>query len=211
MKTYNRIAAIVVFVALPALAYSLSDFPGRTLLKEAISLLTILAFFMMLLQFYLSRANKNILKGHKMGKVVKWHKVLGYVFVSILLIHPFLIVLPRHFEAGIAPTDAFIEILSNLNQKGLILGLTAWVLMFIIGLTSIFRNQLPFSYKTWRVIHGYLSIAFILTASLHAVDMGRHINKPLAWLIAILAVTGVTLLLRTYIFKSVPQKQENHG
>ncbi len=209
-KTYNRIAAIAVFIALPVLFYTLGDFARRTLLKEAISLLTILAFFMMLMQFYLSRANKKVLKDHKMGKVIKWHKVLGYVFVSVLLLHPFLIVLPRYFEAGIDPIDAFTELISNFNQTGLLLGLTAWILMFIIGLTSMFRNKLPFSYKTWRLIHGYLSIAFILTASLHVMDMGRHIDKPMAFLITILSLSGVVLLLRTYIFKPAPQKNQDH-
>jgi len=138
-----------------------------------------------------------------MVHVVKWHKVLGYVFLSILLLHPFLIVLPRYFEAGITPEDAFSELLANFNQQGLMLGLTTWILMIIIGLTSLLRNNLPFTYKTWRVIHGYLSIAFIVTASLHVVNMGRHINNPMAWLIAVLSISGVAMLLKTYIVKSV--------
>jgi len=210
IKIYNRIAALVIFIALPLCIYFQGDFPRRTLLKEAISLLTILSFFVMLLQFYLSRANRNILQGHKMGRIVKWHKVLGYVFVSILLFHPILIVVPRFFEAGISPTDAFIELLSNFNQTGLLLGLIAWILMVIIGFTSLFRNKLPFSYKTWREIHGILAVAFILIASFHVVNMGRHINKPMAWLIGALSVFGVVLLLRIYIFKSVSQKTNEH-
>ena len=203
IKIYNRIAAFTVFIALPVLIYTLCDFPRRTLLKETISILTIVAFFILLMQFFLSQANRNILKGHKMVHVVKWHKVLGYVFLSILLLHPFLIVLPRYFEAGITPEDAFSELLANFNQQGLMLGLTTWILMIIIGLTSLLRNNLPFTYKTWRVIHGYLSIAFIVTASLHVVNMGRHINNPMAWLIAVLSISGVAMLLKTYIVKSV--------
>lgn len=210
IKTYNRIAAFAVFVALPVLIYALGDFARRTLLKEVISLLTILAFFTMLMQFFLSRANGIVLKGHNMGKVIKWHKRLGYLFVGVLLIHPFLIVLPRYFEAGISPNDAFVELLSNFNQIGPLLGLTAWILMFIIGLTSLFRNKLPFTYKTWRGIHGFLSIAFILSASLHVVDMGRHMNKSMYWLIAILTISGVAMLLKTYIFKSVSPKVYDH-
>jgi predicted ferric reductase len=209
-KIYNRLAAIAVFIALPVLIYSLGDFARRTLLKETISLLFILSFFMMLMQYYVSRANSNVLKGHKMGKVVEWHKVLGYVFVSVLLLHPFLLVIPRYFEAGISPYDAFTELISNFNQQGLWLGLTAWILMLTIGITSLFREELPFTYKTWRLIHGWLSIAFILIASLHVVNMGRHINETMAWIIAILAISGVAMLLRTYIFKSVSSKIDDH-
>ncbi|MBE0646402.1 MAG: ferric reductase-like transmembrane domain-containing protein [Bacteroidales bacterium] len=211
IKTYNLIAAVAVFITLPVLFYTLGDFTRRTFLKETISLQTILAFFIMLMQFYLSRANSLISKGHEAGIVIKWHKVLGYVFVSVILIHPFLIVLPRYFEAGIGPYKAFTELVSNFNKQGLILGLSAWILIGIIGLTSLLRNKLPFTYKTWRVIHGCLTIAFILTASLHVIDMGRHIIKPIAWVIIILSISGVAMLLRTYIFKSVSPKISDHA
>lgn len=210
IRIYNRIAALAIFIALPLCIYFLGNFPRRTPLKETISLLTILAFFIMLLQFYLSRANRNLLQVHKVGRIIKWHKVLGYVFVSVLLIHPILIVVPRFFEAGISPTDAFIELLSNFNQTGLLLGLIAWILIFVIGLTSLFRNKLPFTYKTWRIIHGVLSVVFILIASFHVVNMGRHINKPMAWIIGALSILGVVLLLRKYIFKPVLQKTNEH-
>lgn len=210
IKIYNRIAAIAVFVTLPILFYAVGDFPRRTLLKEAISVATIVSFFIMLMQFYLSRANHSILEGHKMARVVKWHKALGYIFVSILLVHPLLIVLPRYFEAGVTPVDAFIELIFNFNQQGLLLGLVAWSLMLIIGITSMFRKSLPFSYKTWRVVHGVLSIVFIAVASFHVIDMGRHINTPMIWLVAILAITGIALLLKTYVFKIHASKTNNH-
>ncbi|NPD44051.1 MULTISPECIES: ferric reductase-like transmembrane domain-containing protein [unclassified Lentimicrobium] len=210
IKIYNQIAAVAVFIVLPILIYSLGDFPRRSLLKEAISLVTILAFSMMLMQFFLSRANKPILKEHHMAKVIKWHKALGYVFVSVLLLHPFLIVLPRYFEAGISPNRAFLELLSNINQQGLLLGLTAWILMLIIGLTSLFRYKLRLTYLTWRMIHGYLSIAFIIAASLHVLSMGRHMNKPMSWLFILLSLSAMILLMKTYFFKSTSQKNNNH-
>lgn len=197
-------------MAFPLAIYFMGNFPKRTVLKEAISLLTILSFFVMLLQFFLSRANRNILQG-PMNGTIKWHKALGYIFVGILILHPFLIVVPRFFEAGIQPANAFTELLSNFNQGGLLLGLIAWILILIIGITSWFRDRLPFSYKTWRLIHGFLSIAFILMASFHVLNMGRHINEYMAWLIAIFSVAGVTLLLRIYLFKPFSQKIKQHG
>jgi predicted ferric reductase len=211
LKIYNRITVIAVFVALPVLIYTTGSFPRRTLLKETISLLTILAFFVMLVQFYLSRANSKLLKAHKMGKVIKWHKVLGYVFVGILLVHPFLIVLPRYFEAGVGVNDAFFELLSNFNQQGLLLGLIAWIVMFILGLMAIFRSRLPFAYTIWRVIHGYLSIVFVLIATLHVIAMGRHMNQVMIGLISTLAFVGVFMLLKKYILKSTSNKTQNNG
>ena len=210
IRKYNRIAAGMVFIAFPVLFYVLGDFPRRTVLKETISIITLIAFFMMLFQFYLSRANGKVLKEHKMSKVVKWHKVLGYVFVSILLVHPFLIVLSRYFESGVEPLEAFTTIITTFGSKGVVLGLSAWVLMFIIGLTSLLRNNLGLSYKAWRITHGILSIVFIAIASLHVVEQGRHINQPMQWLIAVLSIGGITLLIQTYLFKkSNPKKQQS--
>ena len=37
LKTYNVIAAVLVFIGLPVLFYALGDFPRRSVLKEAIS------------------------------------------------------------------------------------------------------------------------------------------------------------------------------
>ena len=212
MKKSNPISAVVLFILLPILFYVLGDFPRRTILKEIISLVTILAFFMMIMQFYLSRANKKVLQnGHKMSKVVKWHKVLGYVFVGNLMIHPILIVIPRYLEAGVEPMDAFTLLITTFSSKGIILGIIAWCVMIIIGLTSIFRNRLGMSYKTWRTIHGVLSILFIGIASFHVTNLGRHINSPMAVLIAVLAFLAVTLLLKTYLFKSGKPETKNHG
>lgn len=201
MKTYNRFAGILFFLALPLLFWALGDTPRRSFLKEIISILTILAYFLMLGQFFLSRGNKKVLKPHKMGKVVNLHKWIGYIFVSILLVHPFLIVVPRFFEAGIAPADAFTTLISTWDSQGLILGMVAWGLMLILGITSIFRNSLGMKYTTWRVFHGLLSIAFISLATWHAMDLGRHTDLPMSIYMGGIAGLGVLLLIRTYLIK----------
>jgi len=202
IKIYNRIGAIVVFIGLPVMFWALSEVPHQSVLRESISVITLLAFSFMLLQFYLSRINRPVLKEHNMGKVLKWHKTLGYIFVVVLLIHPFLVILPRYYESGIDPKDAFMTMITTFSSPGIILGMIAWCLMFLIGLTSLIRKILPLSYKTWRLIHGILSIAFIITATLHVLKLGRHIDKSLSVFIIILAAGGVFLLIRTYILSN---------
>jgi predicted ferric reductase len=202
IRIYNRITAILVFIGLPILFWALNDLPNRSNLKETISLVTLVSFSLMLGQFYLARSNRNVLKAHKMSRVVKWHKVIGYTFVSILLVHPFLIVVPRYYESGVDPIEAFVTLITSFDNPKIILGMVAWSLMLIIGLTSLFRNQLPFSYKTWRIIHGILSIVFISAATWHAVSLGRHTDKPMSIFMIVLATGGILLLLRTYLSKS---------
>ncbi len=209
IKTYNRSVAILFFLLLPLLFWTFGDTPRRSLLKEIISILTILAYFLMLGQFFLSRGNKKVLNAHKTGKVVKLHKVIGYTFVSVLLLHPFLIVVPRFFEAGIAPEEAFITMITTWDSQGIILGMVAWGLILILGITSAFRNSLGMKYTTWRVFHGLLSIVFITLASWHVIDMGRHTDLPMSLYMGVIAGVGVLLLLKTYLFNPVKKAQYN--
>jgi len=44
IKIYNRIAAVLVFIGLPILFWALGDVPKRIVLKEALSILTLVAF-----------------------------------------------------------------------------------------------------------------------------------------------------------------------
>ncbi len=187
---------------MPVVFYALGDFPRRSILKEAISVLTLLAFSLMLSQFYLARSNKYMLQVHKMASVVKVHKFIGYVFVGIILIHPFLIILPRYFESGVEPIEAFITLITSFDRLGVILGMLAYGTMLIIGLASFFRDKLPMSYKTWRVFHGIVSVLFIGFASWHVLNMGRHISPALSAYILMLSIFGVVLLLNTYFSNS---------
>lgn len=205
IKIYNRIAALLIFVGLPILFWTLGDVPKRSNLKEAISLITLVSFSLILMQFYLARSNRKVLKEHKMSRVIKWHRIIGYIFVSVLLFHPFLIVVPRYFESGVAPNEAFIQMLTTFDNPGIILGIIAWCLMLVLGLTSAFRKSLPLSHTTWRIIHGILSVAFLCIASWHVLKLGRHIDLPMALYIIVTAAIGVILLLKTYFVKT-PQK-----
>ena len=200
IRVYNLIAALLIFVGLPLLLLALGDFPARTILKEDISLLTILAFSLMLGQFFLARSNGRLLKEHRMSGILKIHKFIGYFFIAVLFLHPFLLVVPRFFEAGISPVDAFTTIIDNFYQKGVFLGLCSYSLMLILGLTSLFLNRLGLKYNRWRVFHGLLSVAFISIACWHVLVLGRHMNLPMSIFVLILASSGVIMLIWTYSY-----------
>ena len=201
MKKYNIIIGIFLFIGFPTLFWAVGDFPRRTFLKETISILTLLAFSMIMAQLFLARSNSKMLKDYKMSWIIKLHKILGYIFVSVLMLHPFLIVVPRYFEAGVEPMEAFITILSTYNNTGVLLGIIAWSLMLILGLTSLIRKKIGIKYKTWRVFHGILAVLFICIASWHAIDLGRHTDTAMSVFILIIAGSGVLLLINTYLLK----------
>jgi len=201
MKRNNIILMVTVLIGLPLLFWAVGDFPRRTVLKEVFSVLTLIALSMMIGQFFITGSNRKMFQVKSMAKLVKFHKIFGYVFVGVLLLHPFLIVFPRYFESGVEPMEALTTLLTTFNSTGVILGIIAWLLILIIGLTSFFRNKLPMKYTSWRLLHGILSIIFIIVASWHAIDLGRHTNVPMSVFIIILSGSGVILLIKTYFSK----------
>ena len=199
---YNLIPKTIIFIGFPILFWAVGDFPRRTTLKETISIITLLAFSLMVGQFFLTRGYRAIHKELKMSNLNKIHKAIGYTFTFVLFVHPFLIVVPRYFESGVEPLDAFWTIITSFNSLGVVLGLIAWLLMLIIGITSIIRNKLSMSYKTWRIIHGTLSILFISTAAWHATELGRHTNLATSVFLITITSGGVLLLIRTYFLRT---------
>ena len=199
LKRYQMIAALVFFVALPLLAYGTDNFPRQAVYKEALSIVTLLAFFSTVLQFFLSRANAGTVKLFKAARLISRHKLFGYLASSLLLLHPFTIILPRFFEAGVTPTDALITLLTSFHSKGVLLGMVAYLLLLFLAILSLLRQRLPFSYRTWRTIHGLTSVAFLFTASFHVIILGRHSSLLMSLLIAVLALIAISLLLRLYL------------
>lgn len=212
MSDHKRIIFIVlpfiILTGLPVFFYAMGDFPRRSLLKESISLVSIIAFCLMLAQFFLARSNRGMLEGLKMARVIKIHRFLGTVSAAVLLIHPVLIVVPRYFEAGVDSMDALFTIVTTFGSRGVVLGIISWCLMFIMAGTSLFRNKLPMAYKTWRICHGILAVLLITTASWHAIDLGRHTDRLLSCYIIVLAVSGVLLLLKSYVVTSPLQTKD---
>lgn len=191
-----------LFIGLPLLFYATGDVPRRTVLKESISILTILAFCLILAQFFVTRSSYRMLRGYRWKTIVKVHKILGYTFLGVLLVHPFLIVVPRYFESGIDSMEAFVKIITAINSPGIVLGICSWFLLLILGITSFLRNRLPLRYKTWKLFHVVLAICFTALASWHAIEIGRHTTQLFSFYVVLAAVSGVLPLLNAYIFQS---------
>lgn len=198
INSFGLITAGLVFLSLPILVYFTGDTTGRTILKDSLSLLTLLAFVLMIGQFYLARTMKLPIEGATAGRVISIHILVGYLGTAILLVHPLLIVVPRFFESGIHPYQAFTTMITT-NTPGVVTGVVAWILLLLISSLSFMRGRIPLKYREWRRIHGVMSTAFIFLASWHAIYLGRHINQPLSAYIAIQAAVGILFLIQRYI------------
>lgn len=193
---------ILTFIGIPIYLYFSGEFERRTTFKEIISIVTILGFTLLLSQFFTSRLNKNLVKRIKMINVLKIHKFIGYLFISILLIHPFLIVIPKLFDDGVTASDAFVRLITSFGSGGVILGLIAYASMLILIVTAFFRFKLHIKYRTWRNLHGYLTLLFVITAIWHVINLGRHSNTSFSTYYLLIVAIGSYYLLKTYLFKT---------
>ena len=213
MKTHSYIfklsALIITFIGAPLLLYFSGNFPKRTTLMETISIVTILGFSLLLSQFFTSRLNYKLMKQIRMVNVLVIHKFIGYFFISIILLHPFFIILPKFFDDGVTPTDAFVRLITTFSSTGVILGLIAYASMLILMVTAFFRFKLHLKYRTWRSLHGYLTLLFVITATWHVINMGRHSNNSFTLFYLLVVAIGIYYVLRKYLIKT--QKNENRS
>jgi len=209
-KILYIILSLSVFIILPSIFFNFAQIPKRTILKDTLSIITILAFFIVLGQFYLSRINSSLKDIFKVVKIIKIHKIIGYVVLPILLIHPFLIVVPRFFEVGPDPLDSFIKMITTFDSLAIILGIIGWILMLLLGLTSVFKEKLNMSAKSWKILHGLLSLAFIIFASWHAIDIGRHMNLAMSILLVSIVLISSILLIKSYFFTNKLSKGKSN-
>mgnify|MGYP001815091837 CR=1 FL=1 len=202
------VTAGLFFLIPPFLLYFTGDIAGRTLLKDAISIATIAAFVLMLGQFFLSRLVSLSLTMPTMGSVIKLHKIVGYVAAAVLLSHPLLITVPRFFEAGVSPRQAFVTMISA-GTPGITTGIAVWILLLLIVLMSALRKWIPLSYRDWRKLHGLMSMMFVSLAAFHSIYLGRHFDLVFAGYTVILIIAGVSLLLQKYVHEFFKQREKN--
>ncbi|WP_177219148.1 ferric reductase-like transmembrane domain-containing protein [Lutibacter maritimus] len=206
MKKQRNIFRLLIlalfFIIVPIVLYNLGDFPKRSFLMDVLSIITILGFSLFLSQFFSTRINQKLVKDIRMVNVLKIHKFIGYLFISILLLHPFFIVVPKFFDNGVSPTDAFLTLITSFNSLGVILGIIAYTSMLILLITAFFRFKIYLKYKTWRYLHGYLTTLFIITATWHVINLGRHGTNPFSIYYILAVVSVIYFLLKTYLFKT---------
>ena len=198
----NLSSLIISFIGVPFLIFVLGDFPRRNALSETISLITILGFSLLISQFIYSRINKRLVKKIRMVHVLRIHKFIGYAFISILLLHPFFIIVPKFFDNAVTPVEAFFKLITTFDSLGIMLGLIAYAVMLILLVTAFFRFKLHLKYKAWRNFHGYLTLLFVITATWHVITLGRHSNISFSIYYVLTVASGIFYLLRLYLFKT---------
>jgi predicted ferric reductase len=143
------------------------------------------------------------MKQIRMVNVVTIHKFIGYFFISVILLHPFFIITPKFFDNGVTPSDAFVRLVTTFSSIGVIVGFISYATMLILMITAFFRFKMHLHYRTWRSLHGYLTLLFVITATWHVIDMGRHSNTSFTIFYLLVVAIGIYYVLRKYLVKTL--------
>jgi predicted ferric reductase len=169
------LGAYALLVALPvALGWWLIG-PARPWLEEASSAIAIMATAALLLEFLLSGRFRVISAGIGMDRSLRWHQVFAQVLTIAALLHPLFYLTPSG-AAFHRPDDASAVL--GVDAPSLITGTLAWLLLGLLTLTAIRRDDLPYKYEVWRVSHGLGAALLAGFALHHAILAGRYSAMP---------------------------------
>lgn len=183
-------AYMAIAVAPLALA-ALQGLPPRSFRDELASGLAMTAFVIILVEFVLSGRFRLISRRMGMDVTMRFHQLLARIALVFALLHPFLYSTP--FFNPPLPWDPTARLTLGLDAGSLVTGVIAWAALPAFVLMSIFRDQLPYRYEAWRLMHGLGAAAIAALAAHHTLDAGRYSSDPLLtgfWLVLLLGAFG---------------------
>ena len=171
--------------------------PPRTFWDEVASGLAMTGFAILLVEFVLSGRFRTISARIGMDVTMRFHQLIARAALAFIILHPFLYRTP--FGASL-PWDTTRQLTLGLDMASLASGVIAWVALPIFVLISVFRDQVPYRYETWRVMHAFGAVLIAGMVTHHTLVAGRYSADPLLagfWIL--LLAMALASLLWTYV------------
>lgn len=187
----------VLYIALTAgpIAIAAIEFPARrSMINELASGLGLAAFSILLVEFALSGRFQAVSGKIGIDVTMRFHQLLARTAAVFALLHPFLY--RGHLFRRERPWDTQGLESFGLDFAAFSTGLLAWILILLLVLTAIWRDQLPYRYETWRLMHGLGAAVIVGLVAHHAWTAGRYSgHAPLSWVwVGLVALAALTLL-----------------
>ena len=198
---------LVIYLFLTALPLFLAisqGLPLRALPNEFASTFGIIGFTWILLSFLLSGRSRIISGKIGIDKTMRVHQLMAIFLGVLILLHPYFYNLPIDKSL---PWDTTRQFSLLLTFPALISGTIAWVLLPVLIITAIFRDQLPCRYETWRLLHGIGAVVIVIASTHHVLEVGRYsdaITMKLFWF-CLITIASLTLF-RSYLIMPLLQK-----
>ncbi len=203
MHPFLLLPAYMIVTILPLVLARVQNLPPRPVQDEIATGLAMVAFAILLVEFVLSGRFQLISRRTGMDVTMRIHQLLARTVLVFALLHPFLYSTP--FGRPL-PWDATGQLTLGLDAGSLATGLIAWVALPVMVLTAIFRDQLPYRYETWRLMHGLGAILIGGAVTHHVLVAGRYSADPLlAGFWVLLLAAALASLLHTYVINPLRQ------
>lgn len=197
MKQSPFIIALILFFALaPVYLAVIQKVPTRFVFQHVVLLLSLGAFGLVLGQFWLSRLLPREAAGLPTKGVIRFHNIIGYIIGVFLLLHPILMIARRFWVEESNPVD---NLLLLVRSPALLPAIIAWGFLVLIVLLALPPIRRSIRGRTWRILHGLLSLAFVGLATWHVVAVGRHSNPAMSAFWIALAAGSMVVLLLSYL------------
>ena len=192
--------------ALPLILILFSGMPARPFPNEIATHFGLVAFIWIILSFLLSGRFKSISGKIGIDKTIRFHQFMAIILGIFIFLHPYLYTLPISYPV---PWDTTRQLSLLLTFPAFVAGMIAWIVILSLIITALFRDSLPFSYETWRALHGLGAVIVVIGSTIHVFDIGRYTEAipvmKYLW-IGLIFFASLTLL-RTYIILPFLQKR----
>ena len=203
MRPVVLIPVYLAVVLMPFALAWLQNNPPRRFWDELASGAGLLAFAIILVEFVLSGRFRSISGRIGMDKTMRFHQLLARTALVFALLHPFLYTSPFNDPL---PWDTTQQLTLTNDISALSTGLLAWIILPAFVLLSIGRDQLPYKYETWRLMHGLGAILIAGFLLHHTLSAGRYSqNTVLAGFWLVLVFGAMASLLYVYVLKPISQ------
>ncbi|MFM9154589.1 MAG: ferric reductase-like transmembrane domain-containing protein, partial [Polynucleobacter victoriensis] len=142
------------------------DLPNRPWMDQVSSNLGLLAFNIILLEFWSTGRIKMISRLLGIDWVLQVHQLFARTAVLLLVAHPFMYSLPGRPAYSPGPAN---ESYLGLSSNSFVSGLIALIVLGITVGLAITRNKSESKYETWRATHAIMAIAVALLGFHHTV------------------------------------------
>ncbi len=188
------LCALSFYLLLPMLwLLAGGNFSDRDGYQELFSFLTLAAFSLIPGQFCWFLRNRFLPRKLQRWLAGEYHVFLGSTAVFLLCLHPFLLVLPKLFESGLTPKEAFITMISTPSAP-VISGIICWLALLFLGLTAWLRRLLPITMPRWRQLHALTATLALTTGLWHTLLLGRHLTPFVTVFFCIVSAFGGVML-----------------
>jgi len=207
MRPVVLIGGYISIVLLPLVLAWLGARPPRSFMNELATGTGILAFVIILVEFVLSGRFRAISGKVGLDVTMLYHQLLARTALVLALVHPFLYRGDFNYQRPWDPTRQLT--LAN-DFDSLATGLVAWIALIVFVAISVARDQLPYRYETWRLMHGLGAILIAGFGLHHTLHAGRYSQDPVlagVWL----TLFGVAIVSLVFVYVVRPILQRNRA